>query len=317
MVTMDGGHIAEERFQTVHRTPRSWWASFESVSLRVVMYMLVAYSIVLVFAMWMEEAFIFGPVGYPEGDWHPDGLEIEDVEFETEDGVRLHAWYCPVSDARWVVLSSHGNAGNITHRAAETRLWQKHLGVSVFLYDYRGYGKSDGTPGEQGLYADARASYRWLVERGGVAADRIILRGRSLGSAVALELALEVAHQGLILESSFTSVPDMGKQLFPWLPVRRLMRNRFESVSKITRYSGPLLITHGTQDTIVPFRMGKELFQRANQPKWFYEIPGADHNDLYGLLDPNYFPTLRQFLDRCAAHAARASELGDSVIARE
>lgn len=249
--------------------------------------------------MIFEESLIFVPSRYPDGDWQPAALDFQDVEFRAEDGVRLHGWYCPMRDDRAVVLVSHGNAGNLSHRAEEIRLWQQHLRVSVFIYDYRGYGRSEGSPNEQGLYADSRAAYRWLTQQE-VAADRVVLRGESIGAAVALQLALEVPHRALILESPFTSVVDMAKRQFPWVPVHWLLRNRFESDAKIARYRGRLLITHGTHDSIVPFQMGRRLFELASEPKTFHAIERADHNDVPWVGGAAYFRAIDEFLRSAA-----------------
>ncbi len=260
---------------------------------------LIGYLVILLSMMLFEEALIFLPIRYPEGDWHPPVLAYEDVWFVTSDGLRLHGWFCPARRRSPVVLFSHGNAGNITHRTDELVVWQRRLDVAVFIYDYRGYGRSEGKPNEQGVYEDARGAYRWLTEQKGVEPDRILLRGKSLGSAVALQLALERPHMGLMLESAFTSAPDMGALLYPWLPVRWLMRTRFDNIAKIGRYRGPVLITHCRHDTIVPFPMGRQLFEAANEPKWFYTIKLADHNDLYPLIDEGYLPAIQQFIERC------------------
>jgi fermentation-respiration switch protein FrsA (DUF1100 family) len=265
--------------------------------LRFVRVAVLAYLLVMVFLMFLEEHLIFFPLRYPEGDWEPAGLAVEDAEFMADDGTRLHGWFCPVGEPRAVVLVSHGNAGNITHRAEEIRLWQQHLGVSLFIYDYRGYGRSGGSPYEKGLYDDARAAYRYLTEQLKTPAREIVLRGESIGSAVSLELGLEVPHRALILESPFTSAVDMGSLSFPWVPVRWLMRNRFDSLSKIDRYAGPVLVTHGTHDSIVPFEMGKRLFERAREPKMFYAVPNADHNDVPFVGGTAYFRAIDSFLN--------------------
>ena len=255
------------------------------------------YLLVMVLLMFLEEKLIFFPSRYPSGDWNPQGLRFEDVEFRARDGVRLHGWYCPVESPRAVVLVSHGNAGNLSDRAPEIILWQRHLHVSVFIYDYRGYGRSEGSPQEQGLYDDVRGAYRWLTETQLVPGNDIVLRGESIGSAVSLELALEVPCRALIMESPFTSAVDVGQRTFPWLPVRRIMRNRFDNAAKIGRYHGPLLITHGDCDSIIPYDMGQELFELANEPKRFYAVHGADHNDVPYTGGGDYFRALSDFLD--------------------
>jgi fermentation-respiration switch protein FrsA (DUF1100 family) len=257
----------------------------------------VVYLGLMVVAMFFEERLIFFPSRYPEGDWNPRGLTVEDAEFTADDGVRLHGWFCPVENPRAVVLVSHGNAGNITHRDEEIKLWQRHLGVSIFIYDYRGFGRSEGSPNEAGVYADVRAAYRWLTEQKQIAAEEIVLRGESIGSAVSLQLALEVPHRALIMESPFTSAVAMGQRSFPFLPVRWVMRNRFDSDRKISQYRGPLLITHGTRDSIVPFEMGEALFGLANDPKKFYPVRGADHNDVPFTGGAAYFRAIDEFLE--------------------
>ncbi len=279
-----------ERVEPVHR--RIWRRVRRPVWVAVRIYLLG-----MLIAMFFEEKLIFFPTRFPGGEWQPAGLSVEDAHFTTADGVQVHGWYCAVREPRGVVLMSHGNAGNISHRADEIRLWQRHLKVSVFIYDYRGFGRSGGSPNETGVYEDARAAYRWLVEEKKLPADQIVLRGESIGSAVSLQLALEVPHRALIMESPFTSAVEMGQRSFPWLPVRLVMRNRFDSINKISRYRRPLLITHGTNDSIVPHFMGQKLFDRANEPKRFYSVPNADHNDVPFVGGSAYFQAISEFLN--------------------
>ncbi len=257
--------------------------------------------------MWGEDQLIYYPAKFPEGDWEPAGLVHEDVSFEAEDGVTLHGWFCAVSDPAITILHSHGNAGNITHRADLVRLWQRHLRASVLLYDYRGYGRSEGRPSEGGLYRDARAAYRWLTGKKGIAARDVVLWGESIGAAVALDLALSVPHRALVLEAPFTSAVDMGRLLFPWAPVRLLMRTRFDNLAKIGRIKRPVLIIHGTDDSIVPFDMGRRLFEAAPEPKRFLAVQGADHNDLWYRGAVELLPEIRDFLHgaRDQAHPTR------------
>ena len=250
--------------------------------------------------MVFEERLIFVPSRYPIGDWHPVGLQCEDVAFETQDGVRLHGWYCPVPRPRCVFLMAHGNAGNITHRVDRMRTWQRSLQVSVFVFDYRGYGRSAGRPNEPGVYQDARAAYRWLTTDKGIAPEDVVFFGESLGTAVVLQLALEVPPRALILESPFTSLVDVGQQTFPWLPVRWIMRNRFASIEKIGRYQGPLLILHGTHDTVIPFTMSQTVFARANEPKRLYAVTGAGHNEVAAVGGRRYLQAIDDFLREVA-----------------
>src|SRR5262247_180401 len=179
----------------------------------------VVYGLLVGYAMVFEEYLIFVPSRYPIGDWYPVGLQCEVVVFATQDGVRLHGWYCPVPRPRCIFLMAHGNAGNITHRVDRIRAWQQNLNVAVFVFDYRGYGRSVGRPNEPGVYHDARAAYRWLTTDKGIAPDAVVFFGESLGTTVVLQLALEAPPRALILESPFTSAVDVGQQAFPWLPV--------------------------------------------------------------------------------------------------
>jgi fermentation-respiration switch protein FrsA (DUF1100 family) len=201
---------------------------------------------------------------------------------------------------RYVFLMAHGNAGNITHRVDRITSWQRSLNVSVFVFDYRGYGRSAGKPNEPGVYQDARAAYHWLTTDQGIAPNDIVFFGESLGTAVVLQLALEVQPRALILESPFTSAVDVGQQAFPWLPVRWIMRNRFASIEKIGQYHGPLLIIHGTHDTVIPFAMGQTLFARANEPKRFYAVTGADHNEVAVVGARPYMQAMDDFLREVA-----------------
>lgn len=264
-------------------------------------YLIALVLLVAAFALllrFMENHFVFFPTKYPEGYWQPEvfGLEAEDCYFTTADGVRLHGWFVAKEDAIATLLWCHGNAGNITHRL--DNLAKLHeLPVNVFIFDYRGYGRSDGEPSEQGVYLDARAAYDFLVENRGIAPETIVLFGRSLGGAVAVDLAVERRCAGLILESTFTSARDMARAAFGPLPVHWIMKTDFNCVAKIRRYRGPLLMLHGTADRTVPLRLGGRLYQAANPPKEFYEIPGADHNDTYLVGGKAYFEKLRAFVE--------------------
>lgn len=260
------------------KPPRGEATSFGWRVVRVVRFGLAVYLSLVLLMMFFEESLIYFPIRYPEGDWAPAGLEFEDATFETSDGVRLHGWYVPHDDPRAVLLFSHGNAGNITHRAHVLRTFER-LGVAVLIYDYRGYGRSEGSPNEEGVIRDARAARAWLAQRAGVAEEQIVLLGRSLGSAVSVQLAAQDGARGLVLESSFTSMPDVAAKHYPWLPVRLVMRNRFDSAEVIGRYHGPLLQSHGDRDTIIPIELGRRLFELANEPKQFYVLRGSDHND--------------------------------------
>ena len=240
--------------------------------------LLIALGVILVM-MFLENRLIFFPSRYPEGEWQPPGLPIEDAWFDASDGVRLHGWYVARSQPLAYVLFCHGNGGNITHRIDVLRAMYDRVGASVLIFDYRGYGRSAGSPSEAGVLADARAARDWLARRAKIDPREVVLMGESLGGAVAVDLAAADGARALILENSFNNLPDVAAYHFPWLPVRWFMRSRFDSASKIGRYHGPLLQSHGDPDHIVPHRFGVRLFEAANEPKRFIRLPGFDHND--------------------------------------
>jgi fermentation-respiration switch protein FrsA (DUF1100 family) len=259
-----------------------------------------------------EKKFIYFPTRGHEATPSALGLAHEDVWLVAEDGVRIHGWYLPVRDACWVTLVSHGNGGNISHRLDRALLLQSHVRSSVFLYDYRGYGASEGSPDEAGTYRDARAAYRWLVEQKHVKPDELVLFGESLGSAVALELALERPAAALVLEAPFTSVPDVARRTI-LAPLAPFVRTRYESLPRIPRLRMPLLVMQGDRDEVIPPALGRRLFDAAPEPKRYYAIPGAGHNDTYLVGGAAYWQALSGFLDevrRARAGAGTMSENG-------
>ena len=249
-----------------------------------------------------EESLLFHPVRFPEGDWQPAGLRFEDAWFTSADGTRLHGWYVSHRNPRAVVLFCHGNAGHLAHRAATLRVLHDRVGVSVMIFDYRGYGRSEGTPSEAGILADGQAARAWLARRAAVAESDIVVMGRSLGGAVAVDLAAAGGARALVLESTFSSVPDVAAARVPLVPAKLLMRTRLDSAAKIGRYDGPLLQSHGDADTVVPYKLGRRLFEAANGPKRFLTLPGADHNDPP---PEDYYETLAAFLDGLDAPGQR------------
>jgi len=222
------------------------------------------------------------------------GLAYETVSLHTSDGVQLHAWFIPVEHPRATVLFCHGNAGNISHRLDSIRLLHS-LGLQVLIFDYRGYGRSAGRPSEKGSYRDVDAAWRYLLDVRGLQEDGIILFGRSLGAAVAADLASRSRPAAVILESAFTSVPDMAAGIYPWLPVRLLSRYRYDNLGKMALISAPLLLVHSRQDEIIPFAHGERLFEQAREPKQFLEINGG-HNDAFLTSRKAYTQGLEAFL---------------------
>ena len=205
------------------------------------------------------------------------GLDYEDVQLRSADNVVLNGWWVPTRDARGAVLILHGNAGNISHRIGYLTLFNR-LHYATLLIDYRGYGKSGGSPSEEGTYRDAEAAWLHLVETRKVNARDIVIVGESLGGAVATWLAAKNAPRALIIASAFTSVPDLGAQIYPWLPVRLLARIRYDNLDRIAKIAAPVLVAHSRDDEIVPFAHGEALFAAAREPKQFLAMRGG-HND--------------------------------------
>ena len=221
------------------------------------------------------------------------GLTFDDVRLETSDGVEVHGWFVPGTSDR-VVLYFHGNAGNISHRLYSIRDWHE-LGLSVFIIDYRGYGQSDGKPSEQGLYRDAEAAWAYLTDDREIDPGDVVVFGRSLGGSVASWLAAREQPAGLIVESSFTSVPDIGQEAYPWLPVRWLSRFQHATRDHVSEVTVPVLVVHSRDDEIIPFHHGEAIFAAANEPKTFMEIRGG-HNDGHVMSATVYRDGMRAFL---------------------
>ena len=222
------------------------------------------------------------------------GLAYEEITLLTEDNLRLQAWFVPAQNSRAVLLFCHGNAGNISHRIESIALFVR-LGLSVLIFDYRGYGQSEGTPSEKGTYLDAGAAWRYLVQVRGTAPADIILFGRSMGAAVASWLAVRENPGGLILESAFTSIPDMAARLYPFLPVRILSRIQYNTLENVQRKRCPLLVVHSLDDEIVPFSHGRRIFSSAQEPKKFLELKG-DHNSGFLISGSLYLEGLSNFV---------------------
>ena len=251
----------------------------------------------LVMSLWehLERHFVFFPT--PEIEYTPDqvGLAYEDIRFSNQDGRQLHGWYIE-GKGPITLLWFHGNGGNISHRVDEMALLHRWLGVNVFIFDYQGYGRSEGQPSEQATYRDARAALEYLRSRPDINRNGIVYFGRSLGAAVAVELAVAHPPLGLVLVGSFTSLADMARVHYPLLPARLLVRGRYDSLARIARVDRPVIIFHGDHDTTVPLSQGQKLFDLAGDPKELHILAGAGHNDTYVKGGNAYWDPLARFL---------------------
>ena len=235
--------------------------------------------------------FPYKDVEQTPGDW---GMSYVDVAIHTEDGLELDGWYIPFSGSKQVVLFFHGNAGNISHRRASLEIFHD-LGLNVLIVDYRGYGNSEGSPSEPGLYRDAMAAWSYLIDEKGFAANEVVIFGRSLGGAVAVNLASKVGASGLILESTFTSAKDFARVVFPFISRIMVMRFGFNTDELIKKVQSPVLVLHSPDDDVVPFHLGERVFELANEPKAFMRMRGG-HNDGFYLSQPEYGQALAEWL---------------------
>jgi len=256
-----------------------------------------------------EDRFLYYPSRKPVEGWKPAWLGVQEVVFRTRDGLKLHGWWHPGRGnadppTGPVVLWCHGNAGNITHRADNLHALTDR-GLGVLLFDYRGYGKSQGRPSEMGFYLDAQAAYDYLRRVRGIKPQQIIAFGRSLGAAVALHVALRRKVAGLVLEGAFDSVPAMARRKMPLFVLWPMMRNRFDAQGNIPRLSAPLLMIHGSRDRLIPIKYGRKVYEAAPEPKQFYAVEGAGHNDTYIVGGDAYFDAFCTF---CRLHAGKGGE---------
>jgi pimeloyl-ACP methyl ester carboxylesterase len=266
--------------------------------------------------MTFEDRFIFFPSKYPDGFWEVEklravegeiGPRIEDCFFKASDGIQLHGWFCspvvkgaqerqPVQ-TEMVLLWFHGNAGNISYRYDMIRMLMG-LPVRVFIIDYRGYGRSEGSPSERGIYQDGRAAWDYLVSERGVKPENIIIFGKSLGGAVAIDLATQVEPAGLIVQSSFTSARDMAARVLPLFPPF-LIHTKLDSIRKIGGVRCTKLFIHSRADEVVPYELGRRLYEAAPEPKKFYDVEDAPHNSTYIVGGKAYLDALRKFIESC------------------
>lgn len=227
----------------------------------------------------MQPKFLYSPVREVSITPAELGRDFENVVFKSADGLDLNGWYIPAKKSKLTVLFCHGNGGNIGHRLDSINIFH-NLGLNCFIFDYRGYGSSPGKPSEEGTYIDALAAYKWLSEEKKTPAKDIIIFGRSLGGTIAAQLASKVEARALVVESAFTSYVDIGKEYYPYMPVRWFARFAYRTIDYIRDVHCPVMLIYSRNDEIVPYKFGLELYEAANEPKEFIEIFGG-HNDCF------------------------------------
>jgi fermentation-respiration switch protein FrsA (DUF1100 family) len=245
----------------------------------------------------LDQLFVYYPEPWQDRDWaRLSGLPLEEVWFQAADGARLFGWYVEAQADRPIILWCHGNAGNVIHRL-ENLKYLYQLGLSVFLFDYRGYGRSQRLrPSEEGLYQDALGAYDYLTRTRMIRPERLIVFGRSLGASVAGELASFKSAVALILESSFPSVEAVARFHYGGLPAHWLLGAEFRLVDRLPQLLLQKLIIHGDKDDIIPIELGRQVFDAAKPPKEWYVIKGADHNNTYQVGGGPYFRRLAEFI---------------------
>jgi len=284
----------------LHKRALRLYAAAMKIVLALLAVSAAAYVAVLARVWFGQDRLTYRPLAEIEAMPDSVGLAYEDVLLVNRQGTRIHGWFVPCAGAQRTMLFLHGNAGNVSHRLPSLRLFHD-IGLNVLVIDYSGYGRSGGEPSEAATRADARAAWDWLTGVRGVTAGDVVLFGRSLGGAVAAGLAGELAAEGtapeaLILESTFTSAVDMGAHFYPWLPVRRLIRNRYESVAALAGVRVPALFAHSPEDDVVPYALGRALHDGYGGPKRFLPLRGG-HNLGYQEMGRDYTDGLARFLD--------------------
>lgn len=279
--------------------------SFWRILWLLALVLLVAWLGLIAVMYFRQAGYVFFPHKRIETTPTALGLKYEDVYFTTSDGERLNAWFVPSDIRRGIALIFHGNAGNIGDRLPAIESFHR-LGMDVFIVDYRGFGLSSGAPSEKGTRLDALAAWECLVRDRGIRPESLLVVGRSLGGAVACRLAAEKEIGALVLEATFSSLPDLAAKIYPWLPARLLCRFKYDSINQIRAVTKPVLIAHSPADEMIPFRQAQALFEAANEPKYFYELTGG-HNDGEAGMEPGYFRFLDEFIARHIAPLQEAA----------
>ena len=251
----------------------------DSMLIQIVGVLLITYLAFAAVLYVKQPKFLYSPEREVTSTPDELGLDFENVVFKSADGLDLSGWYIPAKNSELTLLFCHGNGGNMAHRLDSIKIFH-NLGLNCFIFDYRGYGNSQGKPTEEGTYTDAMAAYKWLTEEKKMSPEDIIIFGRSLGGTIAAQLASKVKAGGLIVESAFTSYIDIAKEYYPYMPVRWFARFGYKTIDYIRDVRCPVMLIYSGNDEIVPFKFGLELYEAANEPKEFIEIFGG-HNDCF------------------------------------
>jgi fermentation-respiration switch protein FrsA (DUF1100 family) len=278
--------------------PQSVQQSHVKRAWRIARPVLIAYLLVLLAMMLLERWLVYPAPSRMLGDWNPTGLGHEDVWFQSGDGTKLHGWFVPHPNPKRAILYCHGNGEHIAFNADLAALLRDSLQASIFMFDYRGYGRSDGRPNETGCIADGIAAQLWLAHRIAIRPDEVVLMGRSLGAGIAVALAAEDGARALVLENGLPSLPDVAATHYWFLPVRFVMENQYDCLARIQRYRGPLFESHGAADELIPVAFGRRLFDASPSPiKRWVEFEHLGHNSPC----PNwYYDELASFLAQTA-----------------
>ncbi|MGI9454940.1 MAG: alpha/beta hydrolase [Aeoliella sp.] len=261
----------------------------------------------------IERLLVYPAPSTKSGDWDPRWIDNEEVWFESSDSTRLFGWYVPHPDPRHIILYSHGNNEHLGNQVNTLLRLQSTLNATVFVYDYRGYGKSEGKPTEQGLITDGLAAQKWLAERVGLPLSEIVLMGRSLGGGVSVAMATQQPCKAVVIDATFSRMVDAASYNYPWLPVKTMMRDRYDSVARVKNYTGPIFQSHRATDEVVPVALARKVTDRAaGKLKQFFEIPHGRHNEP---LPPDYYTALGEFLDRVTATNDQPANSADDPTA--
>lgn len=255
-----------------------------------------AYIALLAVLYILQDRFIYFPSKTLGSTPHDSGLRYEAITFKSADGVDLSGWFIPGNEKNPVVLFCHGNSGNMSHRLGIVKLYNR-LQLSTFIFDYRGYGNSDGTPSEEGTYLDAEAAWNYLVNKRKISPAGIVIVGESLGGAVAAWLASRHDPGALVLESTFTSLPEVASDLYPYLPVKMLLRFKYAACEYVEEVKCPVLVVHSCDDEVVPYHQGCQLYEKISGRKEFLELRGSHNNGALNSAE-SYTKGISDFISR-------------------